>query len=73
MAILNDRLPRWARTWSTSCDAFCACDGVAELADLEREAGALEAKAAAIRARLESARREYNNHKTLSYETAEEE
>lgn len=65
--------PRWARTWLTSCETFCAFNETAELADLEREAGALEAKAAAIRARLESARREYNNHEAHGDETVGQE
>ena len=66
-------LSRWARTWSTSCEAFCAYDEAAELADLEREADVLEAKAAAIRATLESARREYNNHEAQGDETVGQE
>jgi hypothetical protein len=66
-------LPRWARTWSTSFEAFCGYDETDELADLEREAGALAAKAAAIRARLDSASREYGNHGAQSDETAGQE
>jgi len=40
---LTTGLPRWARTCLTFCEAFCEYDETTELADLEREAGALEA------------------------------
>lgn len=66
-------LPRWACTWSTSFEAFCGYDETDELADFEREAGALETKAAAIRARLDSARREYSNHEAQSDEAVGQE
>lgn len=65
-------LPRWARTRPRSRRTSCVCEGTVELADLEREADALEAEAAAIRERLESVRREQSTHKTTSDDATEE-